>query len=115
MESLNTASTTSNDVILLPESQEQWYKLPGYTSTSKEIVSTDLKNPLILSSGQELRIWYGEDLFNRGPHEYDNSGTTCADVHVNYQLASLIPVTQKLHILPLVSELLKLIRGRDVI
>ena len=85
LDSLSTALTTSNNVILLPESQEQWYKLPGYTPTSKEIVFTDLKNPLILSSGQELRIWYGEDLFNRGQNEYDNSGTTCADVYVKYQ------------------------------
>lgn len=85
VDSLSTASTTSNTVILLPESQEQWYKLPGYTPTSKENLFTDLKNPLILSSGQELRIWYGEDLFNRRPHEHYNSGTTCGDVYVNHQ------------------------------
>ena len=77
---IGTMLTTSSNAILLPNNQNgAWYKLPGSTYNSPEIVFTDLKNPLILSSGQELRIWYGEDLLNSG--EDDNNGTTCADVY----------------------------------
>lgn len=80
---IGTVLTQSDDVILLPESKKKWYKLPRYTPTSEEIVFTDLKNPLILSSGQELRIWYAEDL--SGIEEENNSGTTCVDVYANYK------------------------------
>ena len=74
--------TAFNDTILLPESQEHFYVLPGYTVRSKEIVFTGLKNPLLLSSGQELRIWNGEDLLNEG--DWDNGATTCTNVYAKY-------------------------------
>ena len=34
--------------------------------------------PVSVSAGQELRLWYTEDLRN-GP-EHDNAGRVCADV-----------------------------------
>ncbi|XP_078356544.1 uncharacterized protein LOC144641399 [Oculina patagonica] len=71
----------SDNVILLPESQEFKYTLPGQNADSKEIEFTDISIPLLLSSGQELRIWYGEDLANYG--EGDNDGTSCVDVYAN--------------------------------
>ena len=81
---IGTVITTSNDVILLPDFDglQTWYSLPGYNADSKEIVFKGLKNPLLLSSGQELRIWYSEDLQNQ--NENDNEGTTCADVYAMY-------------------------------
>ena len=81
---IGTVITTSNDVILLPDFDELqvWYTLPEYNPDSKEIVFKGLKNPLLLSSGQELRIWYNEDLQN--VTEGDNGGTTCADVYAMY-------------------------------
>ena len=84
-DNFGTVLTQSDDVILLPESKEKWYKLPGYTPTSEEIVFTDLKNPLILSSGQELRIWYADDFSGTEFEESNNSGTTCVDVYAKYQ------------------------------
>ena len=63
MKELGTVLTTSNDVILLPDFHglEMWYSLPGNNADSKEIVFKGLKNPLLLSSGQELRIWYNDE------------------------------------------------------
>lgn len=80
---IDTILTRSDNTTLLPDSQETSYQLPGYTPNSDEIVFADLKNPLILSSGQELRIWYGEDLVNG--REIDNYGTSCADVYAKYE------------------------------
>ncbi|KAL9970922.1 hypothetical protein ACROYT_G023382 [Oculina patagonica] len=77
-----TVITNSDDVILLPESQESRYTLPGHYADSKEIVFEKISTPLLLSPGQELRIWYGEDLRGRG--EGDNGGTSCVDVYAKY-------------------------------
>ena len=81
---IGTVITTSNDVILLPDFDglQMWYTLPGYNPDSKEIVFKGFKNPLLLTSGQELRIWYSEDLQN--DTKDDNGGTTCADVYAMY-------------------------------
>ena len=79
---LITVITTSEDDILLPVSKESKYTLPGYYADSKEIAFTEISTPLLLSSGQELRIWYGEDLTNGG--EGDNGGTSCVDVYAKY-------------------------------
>ena len=77
-----TLLTTSSDVILLPESKQYWYEIPGYNVNSGEIVFTSFSNPLLLSSGQELRLWYNEDLKNQSEH--DNGGNACAEVYVKY-------------------------------
>ena len=78
-----TVITTSHNAILLPESKQSMYTLPGYYANSKEIAFTDISTPLLLSSGQELRIWYGEDLTNNGD-EQDNGGKSCVDVYAKY-------------------------------
>ena len=64
--------------------QSSRYTLPGYDAQSSEIIFSGFPNPLHLSSGQELRIWYKEDLKNDS--EFDNGGTSCADVFVKYLL-----------------------------
>ena len=79
---LYTFITTANNDILLPESQEPRYTLPGHHSDSTEIVFTDFSTPLRLSSGQQLRIWYGEDL--KDATDTDNNGYTCVDVFAKY-------------------------------
>ena len=79
---LSTLITTSKNVILLPESKTPRYKISGYDRDSKEIVFEDLSNPLLLSSGQELRLWYAEDWLDQS--ESDNGGKTCADVYAKY-------------------------------
>ena len=81
-ENIHTVITTSNDEILLPESKETVYILPGNERESEEIVFAEISTPLLLSSGQELRIWYGEDLINE--HDGDNSGNHCVNVYAKY-------------------------------
>lgn len=77
-----TFVTTSTNLILLPESKELTYKISGYDVNSKEFIFTKFSNPLRLSSGQELRLWYSLDLFNHSEH--DNKGKSGADVYAKY-------------------------------
>ena len=74
--------TDASNTILLPMGQNSSYTIPGYDSQSSEIVFSGFPNPLHLSSGQELRMWYEEDLNDKS--ESDNGGTSCADVLVKY-------------------------------
>ena len=81
---LYTFITNATNYILLPESPEfpSKYTLQGYHPDSTEIVFTNISTPLRLSSGQQLRIWYGEDLMN--DTEWDNSGLSCVDMYAKY-------------------------------
>ena len=82
--------TTSTNHILLPSSQfmtdskgkYKWSKIPGYNSFSPEIVLSVFSNPPSVSEGQELRLWYNEDLMNA--NENDNDGTSCCDVFARF-------------------------------
>ena len=74
--------TDASNTILLPMGQSSRYTIPGYDAQSSEIVFSGFPNPLHLSSGQQLRIWYEEDLYDES--EFDNGGTSCADVLVKY-------------------------------
>ena len=58
------------------------YNLPTYSATSKELVLSDLGNPLFLNTGEKLRVWYSEDLFNN--YEHDNQGSTCMTVQAYF-------------------------------
>ena len=77
--------TTSGGSVLLPSSQFitdktlKWSLIPGYNSLSPELVLSALSNPPSVTRGQELRLWYGEDLANT--YESDNGGTSCCDVY----------------------------------
>ena len=62
--------------------QRSPYTLPGYDAQSSEIVFSGFPNPLHLSSDEELRLWYWEDLIDQS--EQDNGGTSCADVFAKY-------------------------------
>ena len=84
---INIVITNASDHILLPPSQfivdngTPWSKIPGYTSVSPELVLSFI-NPYSVSSGQELRLWYGEDLMNA--LEEDNGGRACVDIYGLY-------------------------------
>ena len=77
--------TTSGGGVLLPSSQfitdkkAKWSLIPGYNSLSPELVLSAFSNPPSVTRGQELRLWYGEDLANSS--ESDNGGTSCCDVY----------------------------------
>lgn len=84
--SVDVAITTSSNHILLPPSKfvihysiSKWSNIPGYTSLSRELILTVFSHPHRVSSRQELRLWYGEDLF--GYTEEDNGGRVCCDVY----------------------------------
>ena len=85
---VNVVITNSSNHILLPPNQfisdvtMKWYTIPGYNSLSPELVLSVFLNPIILSSNQVLRLWYGEDLANH--KEEDNGGRVCADVYSTY-------------------------------
>ena len=57
------------------------YDLPGFHPDSSEI-DLRLSSPVGVLAGQELRIWYGEDLYNI--EEDDNHGKSCVDVYGFY-------------------------------
>ena len=54
------------------------YGIPGFTSESPELGLHNFSVPLAVSVGQELQIWYTEDLYNC--YAGDNDGQTCTDV-----------------------------------
>ena len=86
-ELVNVVIATSANHILFPPSQfvvskEKWSKIPGYTSLSPALVLSAYALPQSVSSGQELRLWFGEDFVNRS--EGDNGGRACCDVYVVY-------------------------------
>ena len=54
------------------------YAVPGFTSESPELGFHNFSVPLAVSVGQELQIWYTEDLYNC--YAGDNDGQTCTDV-----------------------------------
>lgn len=58
---------------------QQSYHLPGYLSSSPYLIFYMGKSAYGLHHMAELRIWYGEDLFDFT--ESDNNGTSCADVY----------------------------------
>ena len=77
--------TTSANRVLLPSSKfmsGKWSKIPGYNSFPPEIVLSAFSNPPSVLKGQELRLWYAEDLTNIS--EYDNDGTSCCDVFARF-------------------------------
>ena len=79
--------TTSKNQLILPPSQFMKYnhqggllsKIPGYSSESPEIVLSFFSQPYPVLSGQQLRLWYGEDLKDYA--ESDNGGRVCCDVY----------------------------------
>ena len=82
VEKLRTFITDASNTTILPRAKNRSYKIPGYNSSSSEIIITDFPNPLYLSSGQDLRLWFGDDLFDH--HEDNNKGTVCTNVFVRY-------------------------------
>ena len=81
-EKLRVFITDASNTTILPRAKDRSHNIPGYNSSSSEIIITDFPNPLYLSSGQELRLWFGRDLFD---HKEDRSnGTVCTNVFVRY-------------------------------
>ena len=78
--------TRSDDEVPLPPSQfntfgkGKWSEIPGYNSNSPSLVMSAFSPPTgDVRAGDELRVWYGEDLVNWTEH--DNDGEVCCDVY----------------------------------
>ena len=56
-----------------------WVLVPGYSSYSPELVMSIYDTPVSISAGQNLRLWYIEDLDDTW--EGDNHGRACADIY----------------------------------
>ena len=84
---VNVVITTAYNGILLPSDRfikyksqaGKWSKVPGYNAYSPELVLSFFHSPYSVRSGQQLRVWYGEDLMNFT--EGDNGGRVCCDVY----------------------------------
>jgi hypothetical protein len=58
----------------------KYYGIQGCDTMSKELILQHGFNspPDYIGTGSQLRVWFGEDLFN--VHEGDNAGKVCVDV-----------------------------------
>ncbi|KAJ4459837.1 hypothetical protein PAPYR_4244 [Paratrimastix pyriformis] len=86
---LSVMITDANDQVIAPRASDPsvssphggaWYFKTGATATSPEL-RFDMPRATALSAGQQLRLWYGEDLY--GLFEGDNGGVTCADLYAD--------------------------------
>ena len=87
----NVVIKDAHDHIILPPKEllasggnaaGKWYYNVGYSSLSPELVLSVFSDPPNVSSGQEFRVWYGEDLVKY--YEQDNGGKVCSDVYALY-------------------------------
>ena len=75
--------TDSQNKIILPQGNVPAtleYTLPGFTSKSPELIFKKFEPPMVVTAGQEYRIWYGHDLTDNT--EGDNDGQACTDVYM---------------------------------
>ncbi|XP_057296969.1 uncharacterized protein LOC130625872 [Hydractinia symbiolongicarpus] len=72
-----TLITDKNDNLIFPFLKTSDYFHPGYNRNSPYLKFDNLNTPA--RRGDELRIWYGEDLINR--NEHINAGRSCANVY----------------------------------
>lgn len=81
---LRTVITTASNEVVFPANYtlNETYTLEGYRSTSPELVFPNTPESGDVTRGQELRIWFVEDLGDFSEH--DNSGQSCVDVFLFY-------------------------------
>ena len=82
---LGVTITTTQNTIITPEQPflknnppGKFSDLPPYKSFTPEIILPRF-SPYKATSGQKLRLWYGEDLVDFT--EFDNEGLVCCDVY----------------------------------
>ncbi|XP_057315710.1 uncharacterized protein LOC130656799 [Hydractinia symbiolongicarpus] len=78
---IHTVLTDKNNTIIIPNSNPLFfYLLPGYHRNSPYLQFDNLNIPA--RSGDELRIWYLEDL--RNVSDSNNGGRSCTDVYAMF-------------------------------
>lgn len=85
---INIVITDSNNSVLFPSNEfivdkvGMWSSIPDYDSLSPELVLRALSDPPFVTKGQELRVWYGEDLTKN--YVTDNEGKSCCDIYARF-------------------------------
>jgi len=85
---INTYITCDHNDVLFPSDSiikdriAGWYRVPEAQHNSRELVLSRFTNPVYVRKDQQLRVWYGEDLFNHG--EANNGGRLCAHLFMWY-------------------------------
>ena len=80
-----TLITDTNNQVIFPANigNTKLPKVPVYDAkTSQILIYTNFAYPSFFVKGQELRIWYSEDLYDQ--HTDDNSGTHCIKVYAAF-------------------------------
>ncbi|XP_022801850.1 uncharacterized protein LOC111339452 [Stylophora pistillata] len=76
---IDTILTDKDNNVVFPEDHNAtYYQLPGFTGNSPELVLS-FTIPLLVTAGQEYRLWYWEDLVNHND-ENNNPGPSCMKV-----------------------------------
>ena len=75
-------TNASNDIVFPPGAEIKQYELSGIWSNSTELTFNNLTVPMRVSTGQQFRVWYSEDLKDKS--EDDNGGETCMDIYALY-------------------------------
>lgn len=82
---VSTVVTDNANRVVFPANFIKTYHfdVPGFNpNTSNVLVFTNLGSPNFFKKGQELRIWYTEDLYSRTTH--DNGGVHCINVYAKF-------------------------------
>ena len=83
---VSTVVTDASNRVIFPanfDDKSLHFKVLGFNAkTSQILVFTNLAYPNFFNKGEELRIWYSEDLFNSTTG--DNGGTHCINVYVKF-------------------------------
>ena len=86
---LNTIITDVNNKIVYPKEPtwvyvgSRWYKLHGQNGSMNALTFDSSHKPEFYRSGEEFRIWYGEDVTNT--NEGNNGGTHCVNVYARFK------------------------------
>merc|ERR1712224_142802 len=83
---VGTFVTDKRSIVVFPKGikpQNGYYHMPGYHAQSKELDFNDYCTPMIARKDQELRVWYGEDLFKW--FDGNNEGESCVDVYASFR------------------------------
>lgn len=86
-DSFSIFATTSDDSVIFPTNDNNqfkgdrlFYEVIGKSGRDAKEFSLTSSEPTFFAKGDELRIWYGEDLWNR--HDWDNGNhEVCVDVY----------------------------------
>lgn len=90
---INIHITDNNNTRLFPSpvvqyhllfGKDGYYFLPPFEGRSNHIKFSDKSPRVFVKKGQQLRLWFGEDLLNRYDITDNNGGKHCVDIMASY-------------------------------